>query len=184
MVAHLQGAFLDNWIRMRGAVLHGPKYFPLALAAAGNQQAQVFRSSAREGSDSIRLMYMMAVAAARKHIRMANAYFVPDGLSVRMFVAVRKRGVEIEIIVPGEHSDQTVVNKASRANWGALLQAALAGRGQDPSLQAKQFSQDKRASAEYTLAEWHDRGKLEKLSDWAFRLGGQPVAAAALATFA
>ena len=213
VVAQLQGAFLDNWIRTRGAVLHGPKYFPGALAAAGTQQAQVFRSSAREGSDSMRLMYMLAIAAARKHIRMANAYFVPDDLSVRMFVAARKRGVDIEIIVPGEHSDQILVNKASRAKWGTLLQAGVKIYRYKPTMMhckifivdgiwtsvgstnfdnrsfrlndeanlnvfdvgfahqnSKQFSQDKRVSDEYTLAEWHDRGKLEKLSDWAASL--------------
>lgn len=125
VVAQLQAAFMDNWIRTRGEVLHGEDYFPALEAQPTNHYAQVFRSSAREGSDSMRLMYLLAIAAARKSIRMENAYFVPDDLSLRMFVAARKRGVDVQIIVPGDHSDQTVVNKASRAHWGPLLAAGV-----------------------------------------------------------
>lgn len=125
VVAQLQAAFMDNWIRTRGHVLHGDDYFPSLEVQPANQFAQVFRSSAREGSDSMRLMYLLAIAAARKSIHMENAYFVPDDLSVRMLVAARKRGVDVQIIVPGDHTDQTVVSHASRAHWGPLLAAGV-----------------------------------------------------------
>ncbi len=123
-VAQMQAAFLDNWIGTRSEVLDGPAYFP-QLAPAGDQYAQVFKSSAREGSDSVRLLYMLSIAAARKTIHMSNAYFVPDDLSVRMFVEARKRGVKVDIIVPGDITDQAIVGKASRALWGDLLRAGV-----------------------------------------------------------
>lgn len=123
-VAQMQAAFLDNWIGTQSKVLDGNAYFP-ELSPAGDQYAQVFKSSAREGSDSVRLMYMLSIAAARKSIHMQNAYFVPDDLSVRMFVQARKRDVEVHIIVPGDITDQQLVGKASRALWGDLLRAGV-----------------------------------------------------------
>ena len=57
---------------------------------------------------------------------MANAYFVPDDLSVRMLVEARKRGVHIEIIVPGVHTDSQIVGAESRDHWATLLDAGVA----------------------------------------------------------
>ena len=85
----------------------------------------MFKSSPREGSDSVRLMYLMSLAAARKHILLANAYFVPDDLAIEALVAARKRGVRIEIIVPGPRIDTALTRRASRSRWGKLLEAGI-----------------------------------------------------------
>ena len=124
-VAQMQAAFIDNWIETRALVLHGEEYFP-ALVPAGDQAAQVFKSSATDGSESVRLMYLLSLACAARNIRIANAYFVPDDLAVATLVAARRRGVEVEIIVPGRHTDSEVVRDASRSRWGPLLEAGVA----------------------------------------------------------
>jgi cardiolipin synthase len=125
VVAQLQAAFMDNWIETRGEVLHGEEYFPV-LRPAGPHCAQVFQSSSDGGSESVRLMYLLSIASARKSLRIANAYFVPDDLSVRHLVEAARRGVEVEVIVPGKYIDFGVVRKASRARWGPLLEAGIA----------------------------------------------------------
>ena len=124
VVAEMQAAFLDNWLRINGSVLQGNDYFP-PLASAGSCVAQSFKSSQRGGSESARLMYLVSIASASKTVRLANAYFVPDALSIDTFVAAAKRGVKIEIIVPGPHIDQQTVRAASRNNWPKLLQAGI-----------------------------------------------------------
>ena len=123
-VAQMQSAFMDNWTKTQGEVLHGEDYFPV-LAPSGPSVAQVFRSSPGEGSESVRLMYLISIASARKSIRLAASYFVPDDLSVEMLVDARKRGVAVEIIVPGPKIDAEVTRKASRSRWGDLLQAGV-----------------------------------------------------------
>jgi cardiolipin synthase A/B len=85
-----------------------------------------FQSSAEGGSESVRLMYLLSVAAAARSIRLANAYFVPDRLAIQHLIDARRRGVEVEIIVPGPYIDTSVVQKASRACWGPLLEAGAA----------------------------------------------------------
>jgi cardiolipin synthase len=124
VVAQLQAAFLDDWFEATGLVLDGPGYFP-ALDSAGPERAQVFRSSPASGSESLRLMYLLAIASAARRILIANSYFVPDRVAVAMMVEARRRGVEVEIIVPGPILDAQVVRRASRAMWGPLLEAGV-----------------------------------------------------------
>ncbi|HVT05183.1 MAG TPA: phospholipase D-like domain-containing protein, partial [Thermoanaerobaculia bacterium] len=123
-VAQMQAAFMDNWMKTAGSVLHGDDYFP-PLHPAGSQLAQVFKSSASEGSESARLMYLMSITCAVRTVRIANSYFVPDDLSVETLVAARKRGVAVQVIVPGEHIDAEVTRKASKSRWGPLLEAGV-----------------------------------------------------------
>lgn len=122
VVAHMQAAFLDNWMKTSGAVLHGEEYFP-ALEPVGEHYAQVFKSSSSEGSESVRLMYLLSIAAARESVYIANAYFVPDDLSVETITHALRRGVKVRILVPGRHTDSGLARRASRARWGVLLAA-------------------------------------------------------------
>ena len=123
-VAQMQAAFSDNWIKTRAKVLFGQDYFP-ELKPAGSSWAQVFRSSRGEGSESVRLMYLLSIASATNTIRVQAAYFVPDDLAIETFLSARKRGVKIELIVPGPHSDAEIVQSASRSRWGQLLDGGV-----------------------------------------------------------
>jgi cardiolipin synthase len=82
-VSQAQSAFLDNWIKTTGEVLHGDDYFP-PIVKAGSMKAQMFRSSSLEGSESARLMFLMSIACASKAVRISASYFVPDDLSQEM----------------------------------------------------------------------------------------------------
>ena len=125
VVAQMQAVFMDNWIKVTGNVLHGAGYFP-AIAVAGRSRGQVFSSSPEGGSESMRLMYLLAITAATRSIDLSSAYFVPDALTQAALVSAAKRGVRIRIITPGEHMDAETVRRASRAGWGALLRAGVA----------------------------------------------------------
>lgn len=132
-VAQMQAAFMDNWIKTRGEVLQGEAYFP-PLEAHGDSPAQVFVSSPTGGGDSMMLMYLMAISAARRSIDLSAAYFVPDGLTRRALRDALRRGVRLRIIVPGEHIDTDVVRRASRAGWGELLAAGAEIREFQPTM--------------------------------------------------
>ncbi len=123
-VAQMQQAFLDNWMMSRGAVLHGDDYFP-KIDPAGGQMCQVFKSAEDEGSDSTRLVYLLSIAAARKSIRIANAYFIPDPLFLSALIEARSRGVAVEIIVPGPLINQPLVRSVSRSLWEPLLASGI-----------------------------------------------------------
>jgi len=122
VVAQMQAAFMDNWIETTGAVLHGNEYFP-ELAPAGTDSAQLFSSSPTGGSDSMALMYLLAITAAERSIDLASAYFVPDDLARKALTDAMARGVRVRIITPGKHMDAETVRRASRSRWGPLLSA-------------------------------------------------------------
>jgi len=122
VVAQMQAVFLDNWMKATGVVLHGDEYFP-PLEPVGQGDAQMFSSSPSGGSESMQLMYLLAITAAQHSIQLSSAYFVPDELTERALVDALKRGVKLQIILPGERSDTETVRRASRARWGNLLAA-------------------------------------------------------------
>lgn len=124
VVAQLQSAFMDNWNSVNPEVLHGEDYFP-SIPSDGKSIAQVFKSSPEEGSGSVRLMYLYSIAHAQKSILIANAYFVPDSHVRQLLIDAAKRGVKIEVIVPGEKIDTQITRKASMATWGEMLEAGI-----------------------------------------------------------
>jgi len=121
-VAQMQAAFLDNWIKATGTVLQGADYFP-RLEPVGDARGQVFTASPTGGGESMQLMYLMSITAAMRTIDLSASYFVPDELTRRALSAALARGVRVRIIVPGNRIDAELVRKASRAQWGELLQA-------------------------------------------------------------
>lgn len=124
VVAQMQAVFNDNWLKATGRVLDGEAYFP-QLAPRGTQAAQMFSSSPTGGSESMHLMYLMVITAARHSIELSSSYFVPDELAVAALVEAAKRGVRVRIIVPGTTIDSETVRKASRALWGPMLAAGV-----------------------------------------------------------
>jgi len=124
VVAQMQAVLIDNWIKTTGKVLDGPDYFP-EIKPVGKDHAQVFSSSPQGGSESMRLMYMMAMTAAQKTIHLSISYFVPDEMTRQILIDAAKRGVKVQIIVPGEHMDVDLVRRSSRGLWGDLLKAGV-----------------------------------------------------------
>jgi len=124
VVAQMQAAFNDNWIKTTGELLNGPDYFPLLLPA-GDMDAHLFIASPAGGSESMHLMYLMSIASAHQSIDLAASYFVPDALIIQALIAARQRGVRIRVLVPGEHIDSETVRLASKALWGQLLQSGV-----------------------------------------------------------
>lgn len=127
VVAQMQSVFLDNWLKVTGQVLHGTDYFPPLnpLTPPGTGLAQMFSSSVSGGSESMQLMYLLSITAAQHSILLANAYFVPDDRAVQALIDAVKRGVRVQVIVPGQHTDTETVRSASRARWGPLLRAGV-----------------------------------------------------------
>ncbi|CEJ48870.1 phospholipase D-like domain-containing protein [Xanthomonas citri pv. bilvae] len=124
VVAQVQTAFNDNWIKTTGRVVNGARYYP-ALEAVGDSDAQLFVASPAGGSESMHLMYLIAIAAACSTIDLAAAYFVPDALITRALLEARSRGVSIRVLLPGKHIDAVSVRLASKASWEPLLQAGI-----------------------------------------------------------
>ncbi|MFD2237417.1 phospholipase D-like domain-containing protein [Aureimonas populi] len=132
-VSGLQSAFAENWLEATGEVLRGENHFP-AIQPAGALLTQPMKSSARSGSENVHLAVMMALASAERHVRIAMAYFVPGDIAMEQLLDLRRRGVEVDVIVPGEHHDVEFVRRASRHLWGPLLEAGVRIHEYEPTM--------------------------------------------------
>jgi len=124
VVASFQAAFAENWLEATGETLLGDAFYP-ALEKTGDLAAQMVVSSQPNGSQDMELMFLTAIASAKSKIRVGMAYFVPDDTALQQLVDARKRGVDVEVIVPNHLTDVQVVRKGSRHFWGELLRAGV-----------------------------------------------------------
>jgi cardiolipin synthase len=123
-VAQMQQAFMDNWMKTRATILHGESYFP-EIPKCGNLRCQVFKSSASEGAASARVMVLLALAAARRSIRIANPYFIADKLILSTILKACRRGVRVELVTAGPNIDQPLVRAVGRERWKPLLESGM-----------------------------------------------------------
>jgi len=96
--------------------------------------AQLFYSSPNGGSESMELMYLLAITAAERSIYLSSAYFVPDDLTNDALTKALKRGVTVQIITPGKYMDRKIVRGASRSRWGELLAAGAEMYEYEPTM--------------------------------------------------
>lgn len=120
----LQAAFLDNWIEAGQPVSDGLGRLK-PLEPIGDARVQVLRSSASVNWSNVATMFRVLLAMARHRVRLATAYFVPGDSGVDALVGAARRGVDVEILVPGPHHDQRVAQVADDHKYVPLLEAGV-----------------------------------------------------------
>ncbi len=124
VVAQLQAIFMEDWVITTGEVLNGDRQFP-KVAPSGDVLAQAIAASRTDQSSMAKLLVYMAIQAARERIWIENAYFVPDRQIREGLVRAAGRGVDVKVIVPGEHIDIPAIRMASRYYYGDLLDGGV-----------------------------------------------------------
>jgi cardiolipin synthase len=124
VVSSIQGVFAENWVECCGEILTGPEYFP-DLKKTGDTSTIVIKSSPADRATACRVVFQLLIESAGKRIRVTTPYFLPDRSLRKAFVDAAGRGVEIDIIVPGSHTDQRWVRLVSRRKYNELLRAGI-----------------------------------------------------------
>jgi cardiolipin synthase A/B len=120
LVAGIQSAFASNWVYCCGEVIAGPRFFPRLDQGKGPCSLSVV-SSPSDALQPIRLLFWLSFINARQRLWICNSYFIPDH---RLRVAVIERaraGVDVRILVPGNHTDALPVQAAGRSYYDELL---------------------------------------------------------------
>ncbi|MFN2431554.1 MAG: phospholipase D-like domain-containing protein, partial [Gemmatimonadota bacterium] len=95
------------------------------LGRAGEAVAVPVVSAAGGSISQVALLYWMSLRGAEHSVRIATPYFVPDSSLVAELEAAARRGVEVTILVPGEHNDSALVRYASMVHYADLLEAGV-----------------------------------------------------------
>lgn len=123
VVAELQTAFLENWLKVTRFAAIDPAYFP-PLEAAGTTPMHVAWAAPPETTSAVQRLYYLAIAAAREEIILQNPYFIPDRHAVRLYEEAVTRGVSVRLMLPTSGtSDFPIVQHASHYYYGPLLLA-------------------------------------------------------------
>lgn len=124
VVTSLQSSFVENWLEASGEILAGPEFFPFCESDTGLPSIIVDSSPSMGRSTRARILYQTLLASAQKSIHITTPYFLPDrSARAELIRAIRERGVEVKIIVPGKHSDHLLTRRSSRRLFGDLLRA-------------------------------------------------------------
>jgi cardiolipin synthase A/B len=122
-VANLQATFAENWLSASGELLAGEAYFPGNTCTHPSVSLVVNSTPTVGGSTRARVLFQLLLASARQSISITTPYFLPDkGLLKELCLAV-KRGVKVQILVPGHKSDHILTRSTSRGGYGPLLKA-------------------------------------------------------------
>ena len=119
-VVALQTGFAQNWLKTTGELVTGPTFYP-EPEPRGDLNVLSVLSSPETGSSSVRIMYYLSIACARKSIFIANPYFVPDNVAVETLVEAKRRGVDVKVMVAGVHNDIKLTRLNSVRLYGRLL---------------------------------------------------------------
>lgn len=122
----LHAAFMENWIETGR---------PLSIESGWKNDApqnnrdgvmvQVIRTSASVRWSDIVMLYQTLILMARHRIRVMTAYFNPDDVIVNLLKEAALRGVEVDIMMPGNHIDKRVARLAGEDSFRPLLEAGV-----------------------------------------------------------
>ena len=123
-VAGLQAAFAENWLEADGRLLAGEKHYPLRDEPGRSPAIVVNTSPTRGGSARSRMLFQLLIHSAKERIDITTPYFLPDtGARKALVRAMRERGVQVRVLVPGRHSVPYFTRRCSRRRYGELLLA-------------------------------------------------------------
>jgi len=123
-VLEQQSGFAQNWLRSTGEILAGHDYFPI-LHTAGDTAVQTILSSPADGAGAAGTLHLIVLQCARRHLYIANPYFIPDARIIEMLTLACRRGVAVKLMLAGQHNDTWWARQNSVRLYGKLLAAGV-----------------------------------------------------------
>jgi cardiolipin synthase len=130
----LRAAFAQNWAET-GQPLFDPDIdrFP-TQPQPGTSTTQVVRGSSDVGWSDIATVFRTLIQRARTRLRITTAYFNPDDDYIDLLGAAVERGVQVQVLVPGEHIDKRVSQIVAEEDYDDALAAGVELWTFDPSM--------------------------------------------------
>ena len=121
----LQAAFVDSWVSSSGEILAGPSIYPEADEATGVQRFIHHVNSPADDDQSMAYFYLLPILAAQRKVYLATPYFIPDEPLKTALRDKARAGVDIRLLLPGEHIDNASARYSGQNHYDELLQAGV-----------------------------------------------------------
>jgi cardiolipin synthase len=119
----IEAAFNENWIETGGVV--EPDVIPHDPRPRGPASSIVVWSSPEGGTNALKLIYLLAIAAARESIDIQSPYLITDASTEWSLSDARRRGVRVRMLVEGDITDAKPVKFAGRAQYERLMKLGI-----------------------------------------------------------
>lgn len=129
----IAAAFAQNWAECHDALYDERDRF-IEHPQVGSSVVQVVRGSASIGWQDMQTLIRVMLTSAEERFRLATAYFAPDAYFVDLLCETARRGVRVEILLPGRHTDQRACRLAGQQHYTRLLEAGVAIRQFRPTM--------------------------------------------------
>ncbi|MGA6174762.1 phospholipase D-like domain-containing protein [Streptomyces sp. NPDC012600] len=115
----LAAAFAQNWAECQEELFDERDRF-VESGRHGDAVVQVVRGSSSFGWQDMQTLMRVVLESAEERIRLTTAYFAPDDYFTGLLCAAARRGVEVEILLPGPHTDKRVCQLAGQRHYEEL----------------------------------------------------------------
>jgi cardiolipin synthase len=113
-------AFAQNWAECHDELFDERDRF-IEHRPQGDAIVQVVRGSASIGWQDMQTLIRVMLESAEERFRLATAYFSPDAYFVELLCGAARRGVRVEILLPGPHTDKRVCQLAGQHHYEDLI---------------------------------------------------------------
>ncbi|MEU3839312.1 phospholipase D-like domain-containing protein [Streptomyces sp. NPDC028635] len=120
----IAAAFAQNWAECHEELFDERDRFT-EHPQAGSSVVQVVRGSASIGWQDMQTLVRVVLESAEERFRLATAYFAPDDYFVDLLCRTARRGVRVEILLPGPYTDQRACQLAGQQHYTRLLRAGV-----------------------------------------------------------
>lgn len=120
----LRAAFVSNWAETGRELFDDVDHFP-EQPQDGTSVVQVVQSASQIGWSDMCTVLEGLLCLSSEYVHLTSAYFVPDERMVGALCAAAQRGVTIDVLMPGEHTDKRIVQAAGEADFEQLLDAEV-----------------------------------------------------------
>ncbi|MFJ4526105.1 phosphatidylserine/phosphatidylglycerophosphate/cardiolipin synthase family protein [Streptomyces sp. NPDC088810] len=129
----IAAAFAQNWAECHDQLYDDRDRF-IEHSQAGSSVVQVVRGSASIGWQDMQTLIRVMLTSAEERFRLATAYFAPDTYFIDLLCQTARRGVRVEILLPGPHTDQRACQLAGQRHYTRLLEAGVQIRQYQPTM--------------------------------------------------
>ncbi|MFB7781774.1 phosphatidylserine/phosphatidylglycerophosphate/cardiolipin synthase family protein [Streptomyces vinaceus] len=142
----LAAAFAQNWAECHEELFDDRDRF-IGGEHHGDSVVQVVRGSASFGWQDMQTLMRVVLESAEERVRLTTAYFAPDAYFTGLLCDTARRGVDVEILLPGPHTDKRVCQLAGQRYYEDLTACGVKIYQYQPTMMhAKTLTIDRVAS--------------------------------------
>lgn len=121
----LRAAFVDDWLEADDWPITDERdRFP-TQPQRGEHTVQVVRGEAEHGWSDIAMLKHALLDLAEERVNITTAYFSPDPRLTEKLCATARRGVEVVVLMPGDHTDKRLPQVVGEIAYADLLDAGV-----------------------------------------------------------